>query len=66
MRPERVVQSAPANIQELSLWSRGEQLGVEELIPEAPVERLGIAVLPRGSALDIGRSGGGAGLAPVA
>jgi hypothetical protein len=26
---------APAISQELSLWSRGEQLGVEELIPQA-------------------------------
>ena len=66
MRPERVVLPAPAISQELSLWSRGEQLGVEELIPEPPVERLSKAVLPRGSGLDVGRSGGGAGLAPVA
>ena len=37
MWPERVVVQAPAISQELSLWSRGEQLGVEELIPEASV-----------------------------
>jgi hypothetical protein len=65
MRPGRVVLPAPAISQELSLWSRGEQLGVEELIPEPPVERLGKAVLPRGSGLDVSSFDGGAGLAPV-
>jgi hypothetical protein len=65
MRPERVVLPAPAISQELSLWSRGEQLGVEELISEPPVERHGKAIFPRGSGLDVGRFGGGDGLAPV-
>ena len=65
MWPERVVLPAPAISQELSLWSRGEQLGVEELIPEASVERLRKAVLPWGSWLDVGRASGVAGLAPV-
>jgi hypothetical protein len=66
MRPECVVLPAPVICQQLSLGSRGEQLGVEELIPEPAVERLGKAVLPRLSGLDVGRAGGGAGLAPVA
>jgi len=65
MRPERVVLPAPAISQELSFWSRGEQLGVEELIPEPSVERLGKAVLPWGSRRDVGRAGGGAGFTPV-
>ncbi len=65
MRPECVVLPAPAISQELSLECRGEQLGVEELIPEPAVERLGKAVLPWRSGLDVGRAGGGAGLAPV-
>jgi hypothetical protein len=50
---------------ELSLRRRGEKLDIEELISGAPVERLGKALLPRGSRLDIGRAGGSAGLAPV-
>jgi hypothetical protein len=41
MWPERVVLPAPAISQELSLGSRGEQLGVEELIPESAVKRFG-------------------------
>jgi hypothetical protein len=51
--------------QDLSLRSGGEQLGVEELIPEAAIERFRESVLPGGSRLDVGRAGGGAGLAPV-
>jgi len=47
MWPERVVLPAPAIGEELGLGSRGEQLSVEELVPEPPVERLGKAVLPR-------------------
>jgi len=65
MWPERVVLPAPAIGEELSLWSRGKQLGIEELIPEAPVERLGKAVLPWGSGLDVSRAAGASGLAPV-
>jgi hypothetical protein len=65
MRPECVVLPAPAISQELSLGSRGEQLGVEELIPEASVERFYKAVLPWGSWLDVGRAGGVAGLSPI-
>ena len=65
MWPERVVLPAPAISQELSLGSRCKQLGIEELVPESPVERLRKAVLPRGSRLDVGRTGGVAGLAPV-
>ena len=65
MWPERVVLPVPAISQELGLGSRGEQLSVEELIPEAAVERLGKTVLPGGSGLDVRRAGGAAGLAPV-
>ena len=65
MWPKRVVLPAPAISQELSLGSCGEQLGVEELIPEASAERFCKAVLPWGSRLDVGRAGGVAGLAPV-
>jgi len=37
VRPERVVLPAPAIGQDLSFWGCGEQLGVEELIPEPAV-----------------------------
>ncbi len=60
-----VVLPALAISQELSLWSRGEQLGVEELVPEPPVARLGKAVLPWISWLDVGRTGCVAGHAPI-
>jgi len=62
---ERVLLPAPAISQELSLGSCGEQLGVEELIPEPSVERFRKAVLPWGSRFDVGRASGVAGLAPV-
>jgi hypothetical protein len=65
MWPERVVLQAPAISQELSLGSHGEQLGVEELIPEAAIERFRESVLPGRSRRDLGRAGGCAGLAPV-
>jgi hypothetical protein len=65
VRPECVVLPAPAISQQLSLWSCGEQLSAEELIPEPAVERFRKAVLPRGSRLDVGRAGGSAGRTPV-
>ena len=65
MRPECVVLPAPSISQELSLGSRGEQLGVEELIPEPAIERFRESVLPGRSRCDLGRAGGGAGLTPV-
>ncbi len=48
----------------MSLGYSGEHLGVEELIPDPSVERLGIAVLLRCSWLDAGR-GSAAVLAPA-
>ncbi len=65
MRTECVVFKAPAIGQQLSHGSRGEQPGVDEVTPEPPVERLGKAVLPRGSRCDVGRPGCGPGLTPV-
>jgi hypothetical protein len=47
MRPEGVALPAPAISQGLGLSHRGEQLGIEEFIPEPAVERLGKPVLPR-------------------
>ena len=51
--------------QELSLGSCGEQLGVEELIPEASVERFFKAVFPWGARLDVRRAGGAPGFGQV-
>ena len=64
MRPEGVVLPPPAIGQALGLSHRGEQLGVQKLIPKPAVERLCKAVLPRGPWLDVGR-GGTAVLAPA-
>jgi hypothetical protein len=47
MWPQVVVLPLPAISQGLGLGHGGEQLGVQELIPEPAVERLGKAVLPR-------------------
>jgi len=65
VQPEHVVLPTPTIGQELSLWSRGEQLDIEELIPESAVKGFRESVLPRGSRLDVGRAGGVAGLASV-
>ena len=64
MRTEGVVLPAPTIGQALGLSHRGEQLGIEKLIPEPAVERFGKAVLPRRSWLDLGRSAAAA-LAPA-
>ena len=64
MCPEGVVLPAPAIGQALGLSHRGEQLGVEEFIPEPAVERFSKAVLPRGAWLDVG-GGCAAALAPA-
>lgn len=47
MRPQGVVLPAPAISQGLGLAHAGEQLSVQELIPEPAVVRLGKPVLPR-------------------
>jgi hypothetical protein len=65
VRPERVVLPAAAIGQDLSFRGCGEQLDVEELIPEPSVERLSKAVLPWGSWLDVSRAGAATGLTPV-
>jgi len=65
MWPERVVLPAPVISQELGLGSCGEQLGVEELIPEPSVVRLHKAILPWGFRLDVGGVSGVDGLAQI-
>jgi len=64
MRPQVVVVPSPVIIQGLGLCHGGEQLGIQELIPEPSVERLGKAVLPRCSWSDLVR-GGAAVFAPA-
>ena len=57
MGPEVVVLPAPAIGQALGLSHRGEQLSVEEFIPEPAVEGFSKAVLPRGAWLDVSGCG---------
>jgi len=57
VRPEGVVLSAPAIGQALGLGHGGDQLCVQELVPESTVERLGKDVLPRRSLFNVGRVG---------
>jgi len=64
MGPDGVVLPAPAIGQGLRLRHGAEQLCVQEFVPKPAVERLGKAVLPRGSWLDVS-GGGAAGLAPT-
>ena len=54
MRPEGDMLPGPTIGQSLGVGHRGEQLGIEELIPEPAVERFGKAVLPLGSWVDGG------------
>jgi hypothetical protein len=62
MWSKRVVLPPPANSQGLGLSRRGEQLGVQELIPEPAIERLGKVDISRQSGRDVGCAGGSAGL----
>jgi hypothetical protein len=64
MGPEGFVLPSPAIGQGLCLGHGGEQLGVEEFIPELTVELLGKTVLQWGFGLDLGR-GGVAALVPA-
>ena len=57
---EAVLLPPSSNTQGLSLGNRGEQLGIEEFIPEPAFERLSKAALPWGSRLDVGRRGAAA------
>jgi len=65
MRSVGVVLDSGLFSQQLGFLQRGEQLGVQEFIPEPAVERVGKAVLPWGSRRYVARAGGGAGLTPV-
>src|SRR5215472_10105298 len=52
MRPDRIVMAPPAFDDDLSFSEGIEDLAVEQLIAQARVEALDVAVLPRTAALD--------------
>ena len=52
VRPERVVLMSPALDQDLGLKQRIEDLAIEKLSAEFPIERFDIAILPWASGLD--------------
>ena len=53
MRPDRVVVLAPVLDQHLGLLEGVEDLTIEQLIPELPIEALVLAVLPGAPRLDL-------------
>ena len=53
MRAERVVEAAPAFHDDAGLSERVEDLAIEQLVPEAGVEALDVAILPRAPRLDV-------------
>ncbi len=55
MRSPVVVLQPPLHAQHPGLRQRSEQLRIQQLIPQPPVEALGVAVLPRAARLDIQR-----------
>ena len=55
MRSDSIVMPAPTLDHNLSLAERVENLPVEQLVSEAGVEALDVAVLPRAPRCDVGR-----------
>jgi len=55
MRANPIVVAPPAFDDNLSLFQRVEDLAVEELVTQARIEALDIAVLPRTARRDVGR-----------
>src|SRR5918997_376420 len=53
VRPDRVVMPPPARNDDLRLLQRGEDLAIEQIVPELGVEALYRAILPRAAALDV-------------
>ena len=54
MRAERVVEAAPAFHDDAGLGERVEDLTIEKLVPDAGIEALDVAVLPRAARRDVG------------
>src|SRR5262245_63002804 len=61
MRPDRIVMAPPAFDDDLSFLEGVEDLAIEQLITQASVEALDVAVLPRTAPLDIGNLGADSG-----
>src|SRR5215831_2845082 len=61
MRPDRIVMAPPAFDDNLSFSESIEDLAIEQLIAQARVEALDVAVLPRTAPLDIGGLGADSG-----
>ena len=61
MRPDRIVMAPPAFDDDLSFLEGVEDLAIEQLITQARVEALDVAVLPRTAPLDIGSLGADSG-----
>jgi hypothetical protein len=61
MRPDRIVMTPPAFDDDLSFSEGVEDLAIEQLITQAGVEALDVAILPRTAALDIGSLGADSG-----
>ena len=57
MRPDRIVVPPPALDDDLGFAQRVEALAVEELVAQASIEALDVAVLPGTPSLDIGGPG---------
>src|SRR5262245_28196560 len=57
MRPDRIVMAPPAFDDDLSFVEGVEDLAIEQLIAQAGVEALNVAVLPRTAPLDVGSLG---------
>src|SRR5215470_11607026 len=57
MGPDRIVMAPPAFDDDLSFLEGVEDLAIEQLITQASVEALDVAVLPRTAPLDVGSLG---------
>ena len=57
MRPDRVVVAPPARDDDLGLAESVEDFAVEQLVAQASVEALDVAVLPGAAPLDVGGLG---------
>ncbi len=57
MRPNGVVVTPPTLDDDLGFLQRGEDLAIEQLIPQAGIGVLDVAVLPKAAGFDVGSLG---------